>query len=113
MSNLLSEADIGAAQINCLLRANSREGTLSAWVDLEVDRNTLFENALIRGPYDQFRRRLSPPAPYLLSRQTAGFGGNWMSALPPKADMCSARDDVCFGPIADMCGAKGHVALGQ
>jgi hypothetical protein len=25
-----------------------------------------------------------------------------MSALPPKADMCSAVVDVCFGPIADM-----------
>jgi hypothetical protein len=25
-----------------------------------------------------------------------------MSALPPKADVCSARDDVCFGPKADM-----------
>ena len=25
-----------------------------------------------------------------------------MSALPPKADMCSARGHVCFGPIADI-----------
>jgi hypothetical protein len=25
-----------------------------------------------------------------------------MSALLPKADMCSALADVCFGPIADM-----------
>src|SRR5215472_12119709 len=25
-----------------------------------------------------------------------------MSALPPKADMCSATIDVCFGPIADI-----------
>src|SRR5262245_39700688 len=25
-----------------------------------------------------------------------------MSALPPKADMCSALTDVCFGPIADI-----------
>ena len=25
-----------------------------------------------------------------------------MSALPPKADMCSAVADVCYGPIADM-----------
>jgi hypothetical protein len=25
-----------------------------------------------------------------------------MSALPPKADMCSATRDVCFVPIADM-----------
>src|SRR5262249_15964509 len=25
-----------------------------------------------------------------------------MSALPPKADICSALGDVCFGPIADI-----------
>jgi hypothetical protein len=25
-----------------------------------------------------------------------------MSALPPKADMCGAKADVCFGPIADI-----------
>jgi hypothetical protein len=25
-----------------------------------------------------------------------------MSALPPKADMCSALAYVCFGPIADI-----------
>ena len=25
-----------------------------------------------------------------------------MSALPPKADICSAPPDVCFGPKADM-----------
>ena len=33
-----------------------------------------------------------------------------MSALPPKADVCGAASDVCFGPIADigsiMTGAK-------
>jgi hypothetical protein len=31
-----------------------------------------------------------------------------MSALPPKADMCDATNDVYFGPIADM-----HVAFTQ
>jgi hypothetical protein len=25
-----------------------------------------------------------------------------MAALPPKADMCSATRDVCFGPEADI-----------
>jgi len=25
-----------------------------------------------------------------------------MSALPPKADICSAHTQVCFGPIADI-----------
>ena len=25
-----------------------------------------------------------------------------MSALPPKADMCGATKDVCFGPIVDI-----------
>src|SRR5262249_8021740 len=29
-----------------------------------------------------------------------------MSALPPKADMCGARDNVCFGPIADMASGR-------
>ena len=28
-----------------------------------------------------------------------------MSALPPKADMCSANTDVRSGPIADSCNA--------
>ena len=32
-----------------------------------------------------------------------------MSALPPKADMCGATRDVCFGPIADICNAKTGV----
>ena len=32
-----------------------------------------------------------------------------MSALPPKADMCSALAHVCFGPKADMCNANRHV----
>jgi len=27
-----------------------------------------------------------------------------MSALPPKADMCGALGDVCFGPEADIGG---------
>ena len=34
-----------------------------------------------------------------------------MSALPPKADMCSALAHVRFVPIADMCSAKGHVCF--
>ena len=39
-----------------------------------------------------------------------------MSALPPKADMCSATRDVRFVPIADMgeppdCGKKNAFAL--
>ena len=32
-----------------------------------------------------------------------------MSALPPKADICSATKDVRFTPKADMCGAQRHV----
>jgi hypothetical protein len=50
-----------------------------------------------------------------------------MSALPPKADMCSALRYVCFGPIADIetvsvakvlaltfecrCAAKSKIAI--
>jgi hypothetical protein len=29
-----------------------------------------------------------------------------MSALPPKADMCGALADVCFGPKADIGAAR-------
>jgi len=32
-----------------------------------------------------------------------GFPQKLMSALPPKADICTAQAHVCFGPIADMC----------
>src|SRR5262245_46699433 len=38
---------------------------------------------------------------------------NAMSALPPKADMCSAKAHVCFGPKADMpsqLNSKGDLA---
>jgi hypothetical protein len=44
-----------------------------------------------------------------------------MSALPPKADMCSAARDVCYGPKADktkharidvqQAKASGHIFL--
>jgi hypothetical protein len=33
-----------------------------------------------------------------------------MSALPPKADMCSAAIDVCFGPIAGI-GTLGNYSM--
>jgi hypothetical protein len=36
------------------------------------------------------------------SDRESGFPKTVMSALPPKADMCSALADVCFGPIADI-----------
>jgi hypothetical protein len=32
-----------------------------------------------------------------------------MSALPPKADMCSARDHVRYGPIADIARLFDHL----
>ena len=38
------------------------------------------------------------------SDRKCGFSQTAMSALPPKADMCSARAHVCFGPEADMVG---------
>src|SRR5262249_6103946 len=34
-----------------------------------------------------------------------------MSALPPKADMCSALADVCFGPKADSCCAAKRITI--
>jgi hypothetical protein len=36
------------------------------------------------------------------SDRESGFGQPVMSALHPKADMCSARGYVLFGPIADI-----------
>ena len=35
----------------------------------------------------------------------------WMSALPPKADMCSATRDVRFVPIANMAYVSAMSAL--
>jgi hypothetical protein len=35
----------------------------------------------------------------------------FLSALPPKADMCTARGHVCFGPIADSYGAAKKALL--
>jgi hypothetical protein len=44
-----------------------------------------------------------------MRRKMPGFAEGavtiFMSALPPKADMCGATMDVRFGPIADSCGA--------
>src|SRR5262249_17238323 len=34
-----------------------------------------------------------------------------MSALPPKADICSALAYVRFGPIADLCSAAKRTAI--
>src|SRR5215831_4469976 len=34
-----------------------------------------------------------------------------MSALPPKADMCGALVNVCFGPEADSCSAAKRTAI--
>src|SRR5262245_303803 len=36
------------------------------------------------------------------SQSVCGSRGEIMSALPPKADMCSALAYVCFGPKADI-----------
>src|SRR5262249_62005934 len=38
----------------------------------------------------------------LNSDRKSDFPEKAMSALPPKADMCSAATNVCFGPIADI-----------
>src|SRR5262245_49055221 len=32
----------------------------------------------------------------------SALGQEAMSAQPPRADMCSTLDDVCYGPIADI-----------
>jgi hypothetical protein len=43
------------------------------------------------------------------SDRESGFSRKVMSALPPKAGMCSARGHVRFGPIADMCHSIDHL----
>ena len=43
------------------------------------------------------------------SDRESGFPHKVMSALPPKADMCSALAYVCFGPIADIAVRVLHV----
>src|SRR5215471_17815500 len=42
------------------------------------------------------------PMSALGQKQTFRNAIDMMSALPPKADMCSATRDVCFGPKADI-----------
>jgi hypothetical protein len=38
----------------------------------------------------------------------SGHAAKAMSALPPKADMCDATSDVCYGPIADIRVLASH-----
>jgi hypothetical protein len=42
------------------------------------------------------------------SDRESGFPQQAMSALPPKADTCSALAYVCFGPRADILTAGGY-----
>jgi len=44
--------------------------------------------------------------------KASGDESEVMSALPPKADMCSAVPHVRFGPQADMCSAMRDVRFG-
>jgi hypothetical protein len=51
------------------------------------------------------------PCPlYLDSDRKSGHWQTVMSALPPKADMCSALANVCFGPKADIRHSFDHIA---
>ena len=42
------------------------------------------------------------------SDRESGFPKKFMSALPPKADMCAATRDVCYGPKADISRLFDH-----
>ena len=44
-----------------------------------------------------------------LGQKPTGAAQKAMSALPPKADMCAATKDVCFGPIADILRRENYV----
>ena len=52
------------------------------------------------------------PISALSQKQTFRIA-RFMSALPPKADMCDAQADVRYGPEADMCSARLVSAKGQ
>ena len=41
----------------------------------------------------------------------SGLPHKVMSALHPKADMCGATRDVCFGPKADLCAAQKKIII--
>jgi len=45
------------------------------------------------------------------SDRDSGLPQTVMSALPPKADMCSALANISYGPTADICGAIRHARL--
>jgi hypothetical protein len=45
------------------------------------------------------------------SDRDSGLPQTVMSALPPKADMCSATRDVCYGPKADITELGFHQRL--
>jgi hypothetical protein len=47
------------------------------------------------------------------SDRKSGFPHKVMSALPPKADMCSALAYVCFGPKADIAAFLSDVRFPQ
>src|SRR5262249_16512426 len=62
------------------------------------------QNQRAAGSGAQFQRVRIPrelaPAPNAQKQKCTPQNG--MSALPPKADMCGATRDVCFGPKADI-----------
>src|SRR5215472_6265098 len=45
------------------------------------------------------------------SDRESGHPQEFMSALPPKADMCGAHTHVCFGPKADSCTAAKRIVI--
>ena len=47
------------------------------------------------------------------SDRESEFPQRTMSALPPKADMCSALAHVCFGPKADMILFDHFISAGE
>ena len=91
MSALLPKADMCSARGHCPLRANSghsRTRSPCLIKNLVQCSDVPREKSLFG-----WEHRCTAPA---LCVQARG------SALPPKADMCSATSDVCYGPIADI-----------
>src|SRR5262245_56837663 len=70
-----------------------------------------FSSALARGTLCRWLLMAAVAPPYLTSYPQASHYAITMSALPPKADMCSALAHVGFGPIADSCSAANSIAI--
>ena len=92
-----------ANSAHIFFRATHRALTLSRTGAAQFAVRLLKNTTRVRRDFIPARNSISP-----LWRCVSEFSGRpfrhflMMSALPPKADMCGATRDVCFGPKADI-----------